>query len=637
MTATPSESLPTGVSGTIAFTEPATRAIGRNRLFTGIDAIAYVVIGAALCGELLAVLANITGRAFFHYSILWTDEVGQIVLSILAFVGGAVAYRHDQQSAVHTIVDAMPPRPRALFRAGADWLVLLIAAVTGYLSLNLLFGQIGQTTPILDLPAWVLVAPMAAGMALLIVYAGERLWLQERSAALWTGAALIGVVALIIVTRGAWVGFFTGAVPIAVALIAFLTAVLFGLPVGFALLLATLINLYPSPSTPMVAIPQTLNDGMGFVLLALPFFIFAGAIMENGGISVRLVELARTLVGHLKGGLLQVTIVSIYLVSGLSGSKAADVAAVGPIMRTMLQREKIPLEEGAAVLAASAAMGETIPPSLGLLVLGSITTLSMGKLFTAGIIPAAVIALCLMVLVFIRAHRTNMPRSRRATAREVRRGAVGAILPLIMPALLYGGVRSGIATPTEVSAVAVAYGLLLAVFVYRAFGVRDFGAMIAKASVTSGMILFILAAAGSFTWMLSAAQIPQALVAMIEGWHASQSVFLVVSALAMIVLGSLLEGLPAVLILAPLLLPLATAMGIDELHYAIVFLVAIGIGAFLPPLGVGFYVSCSVAGTTIGPTSRIMLPYACVLVVGLLIVAFVPWFTLVLPNLTGGN
>ncbi|HEX3952778.1 MAG TPA: TRAP transporter large permease subunit, partial [Stellaceae bacterium] len=411
MTVTPSETLPAGLRAPPVFADIAEAPRARHRLFTALDTVAYIAIGTALCGELLAVLANVTGRAFFHYSLLWTDEIGQIVLSILAFVGGAIAYRHDQQSAVHTVVDAMPPRWSAACRAGADWLVMLIAAVTGYLSIRLLTGQIGETTPILDLPAWVLVAPMSAGMALLIVYAAERLYRQQRAATLWTGLVLVAVVALIVATRGAWVGVFTGAIPIVVALLAFLAAVILGLPVGFALLLATLIDLYPSPSIPLIAIPQTLNDGMGFVLLALPFFIFAGAIMENGGISVRLVEFARTLVGHLKGGLLQVTIVSIYLVSGLSGSKAADVAAVGPIMRTMLQREKIPLEEGAAVLAASAAMGETIPPSLGLLVLGSITTLSMGKLFTAGIIPAAVIAACLMLLVFFRAGRTNMPRS----------------------------------------------------------------------------------------------------------------------------------------------------------------------------------------------------------------------------------
>jgi tripartite ATP-independent transporter DctM subunit len=615
---------------------PAVRSV-RRTFFSLLDAVVYAVIGTALCAELLAVLANIVGRAFFHYSILWTDEVGGLVLSILAFVGGAIAYRHDHHSVVQTIVNALPLRYRRICNAVTDWIVLLVAAVTGYLSLQLITGQMGQTTPILGMPSWVLLSPMTAGMALLAIYAAERLSRSERRAALGTGAVLLAAVAAIVLTRPLWAHAVTSNVAIVVSLCLFLVTVTIGLPVGFALIFGVLAYLYPSASTPLVALPQELNDGMSFVLLALPFFILAGAIMEQGGISVRLVELAKALVGHLRGGLLQVTVVSIYLVSGLSGSKAADVAAVGPVMRNMLEREGIANEEGAAVLAASAAMGETIPPSLGLLVLGSITTLSMGALFTAGIVPAAVIALCLMTLIAFRAKRLRMPSNPRATASEVGRAAAAAVLPLLMPVMLYIGIRTGIATPTEISAVAVAYGIALAVLVYRAFQVRDFGRMIARAATMSGMILFILAAASAFTWVLSAAQVPQTLVSTIQGWHASPAVFLLASAAALVILGSLLEGLPAVLILAPLLLPIAAQVGLNQLHYAIVLLIAIGIGAFLPPLGVGFYVACSVAGTKIGPAARVMLPYAVVLLIGLFLVAAVPWFTLALPNAFAGK
>lgn len=604
----------------------------RHPFFATLDKLLLFVIGAAVLGELGAVLANVTARALFHTSILWTNEVGGLVLSTLAFVGGAVAYRLDYHSAVHTIVDALPLPGQRVCRALSDCLVMLVALVTGYFAIQLLTAQMGQTTPILDLPGWVLITPLCVGMGLLVLYSAERLLQQHGKTALFTAACVAILACGLVLTRDAWSPWVSSNAAISVALVLFFVTVLIGFPVGFALVLCTLVDLFSSDSTPFVALPQTLNDGMGFVLLALPFFILAGAVMEHGGISGRLVAFARSLVGHFKGGLLQVTVLSIYLVSGLSGSKAADVAAVGPVMNTMLKREGISQEEGAAVLAASAAMGETIPPSLGLLVLGSITSLSMGALFSAGLLPAAVIAVCLMVLIFVRAHRSGMPRSRRATAGERWKSAGAAVLPMLMPVSLYGGVRMGIATPTEISAVAVAYGILLAVLVYRAFGVLDFGRMVAKASVVAGMILFILAAANSFTWVLSAAQVPQALVSFIDAWHGSRTVFLIISALALIVLGSLLEGLPAILILAPLMLPIAVKLGFNELHYAIVLLVAIGIGAFLPPLGVGFYVSCSVTGTRLGPTARAMLPYALVLVAGLMLVAFVPWFTLVLPG-----
>ncbi|MDE2571663.1 MAG: TRAP transporter large permease subunit [bacterium] len=613
-------------------------AVTRDACFTALDTAVDIVIGSALLGELVTVLANITARRFFHTSILWTDEVGGFVLMILAFIGGAIAYRRDQHSAVHTIVDALPPRWRVACHASTDWLALIVACSTGYLSISLLQLHMGQTTPILGIPSTVLGAPLLVGMALIVIYALERLSRAPLRTALTTGLVLVGATVLAVATRGLWAGAFVGAVPITVALAAFFATVLIGFPVGFALILSTLLYLLPSPATPLVAVPQNLSDGMSnFVLLALPFFILAGAVMEHGGISSRLVRFAHSVVGHIRGGLLQVTVVSIYLVSGLSGSKAADVAAVGPVMRNMLESEGVGLEEGAAVLAASAAMGETIPPSLGLLVLGSVTTLSMGALFTAGIVPAAVVALCLMALIYARAVRANLRRGAPPTLSAIGRTGFGAVLPLLMPIMLYVGIRTGVATPTEISALAVAYGIVLAGLGYRALGARAFCGMMAKASTVSGMILFILAAAASFSWVLSAAQVPQALIAVIQHWHGGAAYFLVFSLLALVIFGSLLEGLPAILILAPLLLPLAVRVGVNELHYAICLLIAIGIGAFLPPLGVGFYVACSVAGTAIGPTARSMLPYAAVLLAALLIVAFVPWFTLALPNAFTGK
>lgn len=605
----------------------------RRTFFAVLDLLVDVVIGCAMLGELTAVLANTFARSALHTSILWTDEIGTLTLAILAFLGGAIAYRRDHHSFVQTLVNALPLGPRRVCNALTEWIVAVVAAITGWLSIPFVTMRLGQTTPILGMPIGVVAAPVTIGMALLVIYALDRLAHGERRIVLWTGVSTIAATILIIVTRDWWLGLFTGVVPIVFSLALFLITVVIGLPVGFALMLSTLSYLYTTGVVPLIALPQNMSDGVAnFILLALPFFIFAGAIMEKGGISLRLVTWVRALVGHLRGGLLQATVVSIYLVSGLSGSKTADVAAVGYVMRDMLKRERYRLEDGAAVFAASAAMGETIPPSLGLLVLGSITTLSMSSLFTAGIVPAAVVALCLMALIGVLARTNNMPRSGRASTPELGRHTLGAILPLLMPVIMFGGIRFGIATPTEVSSYAVAYGIFLSVLVYRAYGLREFGRMVADASTLSGMILFILAAASTFSWTLSAAGVPQRLVALVQELHGNTMLFLVLSIVMLVVCGSLLEGIPAIIILAPLLLPIAAKIGIDQLHYAIVLLIAMGIGAFLPPVGVGFYVSCAVAGTKIGPAARAMVPYAAVLLVGLLIVAFVPWFTLALPN-----
>jgi tripartite ATP-independent transporter DctM subunit len=607
-----------------------TIAIGADRL-AALDRVVDVVVGICLVGELLVVIANVVGRVFMDMPLLWADEVSGFALAVIAFLGGAIAYRREQHVLVRTLVDLLPTRARAASYALVDWLVLEIALVTGYQSLALLVFRWNQVTPILGISATWIAIPLTASMLVLAIYGVARLLRQPRPAVVASAAFLVAATLLFVAFRQAtdlpvssnW------NVTLAIGLV--LLTVLIGLPIAFALMLGTILFLYLGGMVAMVALPQNMVDGTGrFVLLALPFFIFAGIVMERGGISRRLVAFVAALVGGLRGGLLQVMVVSMYIVSGISGSKAADVAAVGLVMRDMLEKEKYDVDDSAALLAASAAMGECIPPSLAMLVLGSVTSLSVAALFAAGLIPAAVIAVCLMLLIWLRTPRRS-PSG--VSGPSMRRLAWGALLPFSMPVLLFAGILLGFATPTEVSAFAVAYGLFIAVFIYRETRRDDFARMVAEASTSSGMVLFTLAAAQSFSWVLSAAELPHRLAELVTVWATGASLFLVVSIVALIVLGSLLEGLPAILILAPLLLPLAPQAGVDPLHYGIVLLVAMGIGAFLPPLGVGFYIACSVVRAHADRATRAMAPYFLVLIVGVLVVAFVPWFTLLLPRL----
>jgi tripartite ATP-independent transporter DctM subunit len=601
-----------------------------------VNAAADTVLLVALLGELGVVFANVVGRSLFDTGFLWTDEIAKLALSTLAFIGGAAAYGRGHHTAVRTLLNALPPRARRHFEAAAEFVVLLLAIVIGANSVLLLETRWTELTPILEMPAAWIAAPLTASMALLAIHAAHRLLRHGIATASAVGVPLLVLLTVASVTRGAWLPSLAGDPAIAVALILFLVAIAGGLPVGFGLLMATMIYLWLSDTVPLIALPQNMVDGTGnFVLLALPFFVLAGLIMERGGISVRLVRFVRALVGHLRGGLLQVMVVSMYLVSGLSGSKTADVAAVGSVMRDMLERERYGISEGAAVLAASAAMGETVPPSIAMLVLGSITTISIGAMFIGGLVPAAVIAVCLMVLIFVRARRSTAVRERRAPLRVLLPATAGAVLPLAMPALLFAGILLGVATPTEVSSFAVVYGLMLAFGVYREFDLRAFLRTVIDGAVLSGMVLFILAAASGFSWTLTVANLPQRLVTLLNGIDNSSTLFLLGSMALLIVVGSLLEGLPALIILAPLLLPIAGQIGLSELHFGIVLLIAMGIGAFLPPVGVGFYVACAIMRTDIERASRAMIPYLLVLIVGLLLVAFVPWFTLFLPGVFG--
>jgi tripartite ATP-independent transporter DctM subunit len=598
-----------------------------------INALANAVVAIALIGELGAVFANVISRSIFDTAFLWTDEVAKLALSTLAFVGGAVAYAQGHHTFVRVGLNALNPRLRDACLVTSDLVVLLIAAVTGYASIFLMEIRWNELTPILQVPAAWIVVPLGASMVLLMFHAARRLLRAPRTIVVPVSVVVAAVLTLAFATRPAWLPWFSGDGAITAALALFFVTIFGGLPIGFALLLSTCIYLWLADTVPMVALPQNMVDGTGnFVLLALPFFILAGLIMERGGISLRLVRFVHALVGHLRGGLLHVMVLSMYLVSGLSGSKTADVAAVGSVMRDMLKKEGYDAAEGAAALAASAAMGETVPPSIAMLVLGSITTLSMAALFVGGVIPAAVVAACLMMLIWLRSRRASAGVSRRAPLRTVMASAIEAVLPLLMPVILFAGILFGVATPTEVSSFAVVYGLVLSCLVYRELDLATFVRTVLDSAMLAGMVLFILGAASGFSWALTVAYLPQRLVDILHGINNNTALFLIGSIVLLIVVGSVLEGLPALIILAPLLLPVAGGIGLSELHYGIVLLIAMGIGAFLPPAGVGFYVACAIMRTDIEAASRAMVPYLVVLIIALLIVAFVPWFTVSLPH-----
>ncbi len=606
------------------------------RAATILDAAVDLVVGTALIGELLVVITDVLGRTFFDTPLLWTNEVSSLALSVIAFIGGAIAYRREQHVFIRTIVDRMPEQPRHACYAFVDWVVLGIAAVCFQASLGLLSARWDELTPILEMRGTWLALPLTIGMVVLGLYAVIRLRAQSIHAVVVGGIAAVASLAAVLLVHILWLPVLSTGAAVSLALVIVLATALLGLPIGFALILGTLLFLYSGGLISFVALPQNMVDGVSrFVLLALPFFILAGFIMEAGGISRRLVMFVASLVGRLRGGLLQVTVISMYLVSGISGSKAADVAAVGLVMRDMLETEGYDASEAAAVLAASAAMGECVPPSIAMLVLGSVTSLSVGALFAAGLIPAAVIALCLMLLIYVRAARMNVQPSVSLGLRRHVHLAADAIIPGSMPVFLFAGIFTGFATPTEVSGFAVAYGLLIAILVYRELSLRSLARVVATAATVSAMVLFTLAAAQGFSWVLAAAQIPQLLTQVVAASHESTALFMVSSIIGLVVLGSLLEGLPALLILAPLLLPMAPGLGISQLHYGIVLLIAMGIGAFLPPLGVGFYIACAVARAPMDRSSRIMVPYVAVLLLGLLLVAFIPWLTLVFPQLLG--
>jgi tripartite ATP-independent transporter DctM subunit len=608
-------------------------ATGIHRLLDRVSGAADALLAFAMIAELALVLGNIFARHFLEHSFLWADEVARIALTVLAFLGGAVAYRRRDHASVRIVLRLLPAPIERLLVVLADVVVLGVAVLVGLASLEFVSSSWTEITPILQLPAAVIAMPLPLGMLLLAAYALDNLWGEGVVA-----IAVAGVCAAILLVgslTAEWWAPLSGDAPLIAALVLFFVAILAGIPVGFVLLLSTAAYLWFTDAPSMVVVPHNMINGTGnFILLAVPFFIYAGLIMERGGISERLVRFIYTLVGHMRGGLLQVTVASMYVVSGLSGSKPADVAAVGTVMRDKIT-ERHGAAEGAAVLAATAIMGETIPPSIAMLIVGSITNVSVAAMFVGGMLPAGVMAICLMLMIWYRARRDGSPTSPRPSAREFASACVHAVLPLSLPGMLLGGILFGVATPTEVAAAAVLYGLLLSVIVYHRMDRETFVRTIVDASALTGVLLFIFAAASAFSWALTVASLPQRLVAVLHATGGSGEVFMIGSVVLLVVVGVLLEGLPSLNVLAPLLIPIAGKLGINEVHYSLVLIITMGIGGFMPLVGVGFYVCCAVMRCDIESASRAMLPYLAVIVTGLLLVAFVPWFSLVLPKTLG--
>jgi tripartite ATP-independent transporter DctM subunit len=421
---------------------------------------------------------------------------------------------------------------------------------------------------------------------------------------------------------------------IVIAILVFLGLLFLGVPVAFSIGAAGLGGLAWHGGFPLIVIIQQIHQSVdSFVLLAIPLFVFAGMLMETGGIAIRLVHLAQALIGWIRGGLAMAVVVAEYIFSGISGSTIADVSAIGGTMIPPMVRAGYRPAQAVSIVAAASAMGILVPPCILMIVLGSIANVSVAALFVAGFVPAVVLALAIMAYIYFDARREGIAPPQQMPIADIREAFKRAIIPLGLPAIIFGGILGGVVTPTEAAALAVLYAFVVGVFVYGEIKWKDLPDIMIRSSVVTAAVCFLLAVAAVIAWMLAVAQVPQAILASMQGMSAGPISFLIFSAILFILLGAVLEGLPAVVILVPTFLPVVKQMNIDLIHYSIVVTAATGIGLFLPPIGVGLFVSCGIAGVSIDKVSREMLPYIWMLMFGLLIVIMFPWLTLVLPRL----
>ena len=430
--------------------------------------------------------------------------------------------------------------------------------------------------------------------------------------------------------------------------LAFLVLLLLAVPVAFTVGTAGFVGLWWSGNYPLTVIVQQAFLAVdSFVLLAIPLFILAGFLMETGGIAVRLVRFAQALVGWVRGGLAMAVVVAEYIFSGISGSTVADVSAIGATMIPPLKRAGYKPEQAVCVVAAASAMGILVPPCILMIVIGAIANVSVAALFVGGFLPALVLALAIMGYIYYDARRGGLVAAQRTTLHELWWSFLDALIPLGLPIIIFGGILGGVFTPTDIlstlgvrnraeaAAVAVFYAGVVGLFVYRSIKWSDLPRIFIDSAVMTANVCFLLAVAAVVAWMLAVAQVPARVLELMQALSAGPTAFLVLTALLFIVLGAVLEGLPAVIILLPTFLPVVKQLNIDIIHFSIVVVAATGIGLFLPPIGVGLFIACSIANVRMDRVIGPMMPYVAFLCLGLFLVILFPWITLVLPRLFG--
>lgn len=591
-----------------------------------------VEIPAALLvlAEVIVLLMGVTSRYVLHEPLVWSDELASILFLWLAMLGSIIAFQRGEHMRMTAIVGKLDPRKRAFLDLVAIAAGIAFLAFVVHPAYEFAQDEAYVTTPALGIAnSWRAAAlPIGLGLMLLVgivqVFRVGRL--KDVFLALGAVAVIVAGMTLlgggILKPLGNWnlLLFFVGGVG---------ALVLLGVPIAFSFGLATFGYISLTTSTPSIVLVGRMDEGMShLILLAVPLFVLLGLLIEMTGIAIAMVAFLANLLGHVRGGLSYVLIGAMYLVSGISGSKAADMAAVAPaLFPEMIKRGSKP-GELLALLSATGAQTETIPPSLVLITIGSVTGVSIAALFTGGMLPGVVVGATLAALVWWRYRGENLSGVRRASWREIGKSFLIAIPALALPVVIRVAVVEGVATATEVSTIGIVYAAIAGLLVYRQFDWRRLYPMLVSTAALSGAILFIIGAATGMAWALTQSGFSSALAEAMKGLPGGAATFMAVSLVAFILLGSVLEGIPAIVLLGPLLFPIARQVGIHEVHYAMVVTLAMGIGLFAPPFGVGYYAACAISRIHPNEGMKPIVGYMIALFIGTVFVAAIPWISI---------
>ncbi len=588
-----------------------------------------VEIPAALLivAEVVLLGAGVFTRYVLDSPLVWSDELASLLFLWLAMLGSAVALHRGGHMRMTALVNRSSKEHIVLWNTAAliasmVFLGLILMPAYGYAQL-----QANVLSPTLEIPDIYRVISMTVGVVVMLAMCVVKLLMIGWRTTLIAVGLTLGILVGFMLSGPAMAGlgnmnlviFFVGIVGI---------TVLSGMPIAFSFGLATFAYLSLCTQMPLLIVVTRMAEGVSnLVLLAVPLFVLLGLLIEMTGLASAMVGFLAMLLDRTRGGLSYVLVGAMYLVSGISGSKAADMAAVAPILFPEMRRRGSPPGDLLALLSATGAQTETVPPSIVLITIGSVTGVSISALFTGGLLPGVVLGVTLCVIVWWRSRHLPFIKPPRPKATAVLRSFAWALPALILPILIRTAVVDGIATATEVSTVGIVYSILVGLAVYRQFNWRRVYPMLVGTASLSGAILLIIGTATAMGWALTQSGFSASLARFLEHLPGGQVAFMFASILAFAILGSVLEGIPSIVLFGPLLFPIAQALGINEIQYAMVAVLSMGLGLFSPPFGVGYYGACAVTQINPDEGMRPIIGYMVALAIGVVIIATVPWIS----------
>jgi tripartite ATP-independent transporter DctM subunit len=598
------------------------------RLDAALGWLVEVPAGLLVLADIVVLFAGVFSRFVLHNPLVWSDELASILFLWLAMLGAVTALRRGEHMRMTALVSRIQPSRRAVFEAAAMAACLAFLALVIWPAWQYAADERAITTPALEISNLWRAAALPVGVLLMAAFATLRMLRsttrKDRVVAIVAVMAIVAVFwllgpSLAKLGRLNLLIFFVGVAG---------GCVLAGIPIAFAFGLGTFGYLALTTFTPLTVVVGRMDEGMShLILLAVPLFVFLGLLIEMTGMARAMIAFLGGLLGHVKGGLSYVLVGAMYLVSGISGAKAADMAAIAPALFPEMKARGADEGDLVALLAATGAQTETVPPSLVLITIGSVTSVSIAALFTGGMLPALVLGLVLCIVVRHRSRHEDLSAIARTPRRAVARLFIIALPALALPFVIRAAVVEGVATATEVSTIGIVYALLAGLLIYRQFDWRRIGPMLVSTASLSGAILFIIGTATAMAWGLTQSGFSHLLAERMAALPGGVPMFLAVSIVAFTVLGSVLEGIPAIVLFGPLLFPIARQLGVHEVHYAMVVVLSMGLGLFSPPLGVGYYAACAIGRVSPDAGIRPLVGYMLALLAGVVVVAALPWLS----------